>query len=127
MAPSHRRLQQYALIISVISIVYNGGEGAVSIALGAESSSRSLVFFGIQSGIEVASAAMVVWRFIKIAKPGEEKSATLSARDLRFVTVLLLSSTRSISKADRTPFILKDREDRIDYHCMSSCSSFCLN
>ncbi|EJC99328.1 uncharacterized protein FOMMEDRAFT_37362, partial [Fomitiporia mediterranea MF3/22] len=37
-----------------------------------ESSSRSLIFFGIQSGIEVASAAIVLWRFRRVAKPGEE-------------------------------------------------------
>ncbi|KAL0574883.1 hypothetical protein V5O48_007072, partial [Marasmius crinis-equi] len=82
--PSYRRLQQYALAISVASIIYNGAEGAVSIGLGAESSSRSLVFFGIQSGIEVLSAITVVWRFWHVAKPGEERGAVLSARDLRF-------------------------------------------
>ncbi|KAF9257951.1 hypothetical protein L218DRAFT_964892 [Marasmius fiardii PR-910] len=82
--PTYRRLQQYALAISVISIIYNGAEGGVSIGLGAESSSRSLVFFGIQSGIEVVSATMVVWRFWRVAKPGEERQAVLSARDLRF-------------------------------------------
>ncbi|KAL0067379.1 hypothetical protein AAF712_005608 [Marasmius tenuissimus] len=82
--PTYRRLQQYALGISVISIVYCAAEGAVSIGLGAESSSRSLVFFGIQSGIEVLSATMVVWRFWHVAKPGEERGAVLSARDLKF-------------------------------------------
>ncbi|KAF8913714.1 hypothetical protein CPB85DRAFT_1219223 [Mucidula mucida] len=76
MAPPYRRLQQYALAISVVSIVYCAAEGAVSIAFGAESASRSLVFFGIQSGIEVTSAAMVLWRFRKVAKPGEERGLT---------------------------------------------------
>ncbi|KAF9257952.1 hypothetical protein L218DRAFT_964895 [Marasmius fiardii PR-910] len=96
--PTYRRLQQYALAISVVSIVYCAAEGAVSIGLGAESSSRSLVFFGIQSGIEVMSASMVVWRFWNVAKPGEERQAVLSPRELRFekvsstvIAVLLLA------------------------------------
>lgn len=79
----YRRLQQYAIAISIISVVYNGLEGGVSIGFGAESNSKSLVFFGIQSGIEVISALLVVWRFRKIAKPGEERSAVLKEDDLR--------------------------------------------
>ena len=81
---SYRRLQQAALAISIISIVYNGAEGAISMAFGADSGSRSLVFFGVQSGIEVISACIVVWRFSKVAKPGEEKSLVLGSRELRY-------------------------------------------
>ena len=82
MIPYHR-LQQFAIAISIASILYNGAEGGISIGFGAEDGSRSLVFFGIQSGIEVASAIIVVWRFRHIAKPGEEAAATISASDLR--------------------------------------------
>jgi len=82
---SYRRLQQYALAISVASIIYNGAEGGVSIGLGADAESRSLIFFGIQSGIEVISSILVVWRFRTIAKPGEERSRELNAKELRFV------------------------------------------
>ena len=84
---SYRRLQQCAIGISIISILYNGAEGAVSIGLGSESSSRSLVFFGVQSGIEVVSAAIVLWRFKKVAQPGEEKNVNLGDRELRHVTL----------------------------------------
>ena len=83
--PSYRRLQQYAIGISIISILYNGAEAAVSVGLGSESSSRSLIFFGVQSGIEVISACIVLWRFKKIAKPGEEKGVNLGAKELRSV------------------------------------------
>lgn len=86
MPPSYRRLQQYAIAISIISILYNGAEGVVSVGLGSTSSSRSLVFFGVQSGIEVISAGIVVWRFNKVARPGEEKGVSLGARELRYVT-----------------------------------------
>lgn len=82
--PSYRRLQQSALAISVISIIYNGAEGALSIGFGADSGSRSLVFFGVQSAIEVISSCIVVWRFSKVAKPGEEKGLVLGAREMRY-------------------------------------------
>ncbi|GLB37856.1 putative cation efflux family protein [Lyophyllum shimeji] len=74
----------YAVAISVASVIYNGAEGAVSIGLGADAGSRSLVFFGIQSGIEVLSAILVLWRFRKIAKPGEERSLVLAPDQLKF-------------------------------------------
>uniref|UniRef100_A0A8H8CLK2 Uncharacterized protein n=1 Tax=Psilocybe cubensis TaxID=181762 RepID=A0A8H8CLK2_PSICU len=82
--PPYRRLQQYAIGISIISVIYNGLEGGISIGFGAESNSRSLIFFGIQSGIEVVSALLVVWRFRKIAKPGEERGAALNTKDLQY-------------------------------------------
>lgn len=86
--PSYRRLQQYAIAISVVSVLYNGAEGGISIGFGAESSSRSLVFFGIQSGIEVLSAFMVLWRFKKVAKPGLERAVLLSEKEVRYVYVM---------------------------------------
>lgn len=82
--PSYRKLQLWAIAISVASVLYNGAEGGLSIGFGAESSSRSLIFFGIQSAVEVASSLIVVWRFRNVAKPGEERAATLDPRSLRF-------------------------------------------
>jgi len=82
MPPSYRRLQQYAIAISIVSVIYNGAEGGVSIGFGAESSSRSLIFFGIQSAIEVVSAAVVIWRFKHLAKPGEERQVVLGEREV---------------------------------------------
>lgn len=81
--PPYRRLQQYAIVMSIISVIYNGIEGGISIGFGAESKSRSLIFYGIQSAIEVISAILVVWRFRNIAKPGEEKDSKLNENDLR--------------------------------------------
>ena len=85
--PSYRRLQQYAIAISIISVIYNGAEGGLSIGLGSESSSRSLIFFGIQSAIEVISATMVLWRFRTVAKPGEEGGRVLGPRELRYFII----------------------------------------
>ena len=77
-----RQLQQFAIAISVVSVIYNGTEGAISIGFGSESSSKSLIFFGIQSFIEVVSAGLVLWRFAKVARPGEEQAADNSPSSL---------------------------------------------
>ncbi|TFK46721.1 hypothetical protein OE88DRAFT_888337 [Heliocybe sulcata] len=89
--PSYRKLQVWAIIISIVSVIYNGAEGGISIGFGAESSSRSLIFFGIQSAVEVASSLIVVWRFRNVAKPGEERGAVLDPRSLRFEKVSTLA------------------------------------
>lgn len=80
---SYRRLQQAAVLISIISILYNGAEGGVSIGFGADVSSKSLLFFGIQSLVEVLSAILVVYRFRYISKPGDETHTQLSPQNLR--------------------------------------------
>lgn len=97
--PSYRTLQQYAIAISVASVIYNGAEGGVSIGLGADAASRSLIFFGIQSGIEVLSAILVLWRFRKIAKPGEERSSVLSPEHLKSVSINISSRSITYEKA----------------------------
>ena len=70
--PTRRRLQQYAIALSVISVFYNTAEGVLSLVFGAEDDSRALVFYGLQSAVEVIAALLVVWRFIGVVKPGDE-------------------------------------------------------
>ncbi|KAI9569093.1 hypothetical protein HD554DRAFT_2095238 [Boletus coccyginus] len=74
--PSHRRLQQYAIAVSILSLFYNTAEGVVSVIFGAESSSRALVFYGLQSAVEVISDLLVTWRFIGVFKSGDEIEET---------------------------------------------------
>ncbi|KAI6021487.1 hypothetical protein BKA83DRAFT_4282581, partial [Pisolithus microcarpus] len=69
---TRRSLQRFAIAISVFSVFYNAAEGVVSVLFGVDSSSRSLVFFGIQSVIEVVSSCLVTWRFLAAVKPGDE-------------------------------------------------------
>jgi hypothetical protein len=81
--PSYRRLQQAAILISILSIIYNGVEGGVSIGFGADVSSKSLLFFGVQSLVEVLSAILVVYRFRHVVQPGDETRTQLSPQNLR--------------------------------------------
>ncbi|KAH0839492.1 hypothetical protein J3R83DRAFT_321 [Lanmaoa asiatica] len=70
--PSRRHLQQCAIAISILSVFYNTAEGVVSIVFGAESSSRALVFYGLQSAVEVISDLLVTWRFLSVSNSGDE-------------------------------------------------------
>lgn len=83
--PSTRTLQKYAIAVSIFSLFYNTGEGVVSILFGAENSSRALVFYGIQSAVEVISDLLVTWRFLSVNEPGNdiENTSTTSPQIIR--------------------------------------------
>jgi divalent metal cation (Fe/Co/Zn/Cd) transporter len=87
-------LQQYAIAVSIFSLFYNTAEGSVSIIFGAESSSRALVFYGLQSAVEVISDVLVTWRFLSVLKPGNElddlsKTSPKIVRIERIATIII--------------------------------------
>ncbi|RIB24834.1 Co/Zn/Cd cation transporter-like protein, partial [Gigaspora rosea] len=59
------KLIKVAIFLSIITILWNLIEGAVSVFFGVEKESVSLVFFGINSFVEVTSSCVVLWRFLK--------------------------------------------------------------
>lgn len=70
--PTRRLLQQYAIAISIISVFYNAAEGVISIVFGADSSSHALIFYGLQSAVEVISDLLVTWRFLSVSMSGDQ-------------------------------------------------------
>ncbi|KAF0473032.1 Co/Zn/Cd cation transporter-like protein [Gigaspora margarita] len=60
------KLIQIAIFLSIISILWKLAEGTVSVFFGTEYESISLIFFGINSFVEVTSSFMVLWRFFLI-------------------------------------------------------------
>ncbi|KAG2150221.1 uncharacterized protein EDB93DRAFT_339113 [Suillus bovinus] len=91
---SRHFLQQSAIAISIASLFYNIAEGVISMVFGAESSSHSLIFFGIQSIIEVLSASLVVWRFtngLKAGEEGDDGSEVRKGKDLRIERIATLA------------------------------------
>jgi len=71
--------------LAYLTIAWNCLEGLVSVIAGAIAGSISLVGFGIDSFIEVASASAVLWRFSRI-EGGEKREKTA----LRIVGVCFL-------------------------------------
>ena len=87
------RMRVFALTISWISIVYNGIEGGVSIGIGADVVSRALIVFGIQSLVEVLSAALVIYRFRKELQDNSPANLTLERRATLGIGILFILLT----------------------------------
>ncbi|KAG9309868.1 hypothetical protein JVU11DRAFT_1171 [Chiua virens] len=100
--PSRHRLQQYAIAVSIFSVFYNAAEGIVSVVFGAESSSRALVFYGLQSAVEVISDGLVTWRFLSVIKSGddlESKTSPKIVRIERIATIIIGASLLALTVA----------------------------
>jgi divalent metal cation (Fe/Co/Zn/Cd) transporter len=80
MATLHR-FTKFAVVVSILTIVFNVVEGVVSVFFGAEGGSISLIFFGINSFVEVSSACLVLWRFLSEAKSAGGDESHLTSLD----------------------------------------------
>ncbi|CAG8503820.1 3669_t:CDS:1 [Racocetra fulgida] len=59
------KLIKIAIFLSIITLLWSLAEGVISVFFGTENESVSLVFFGINSLVEVTSSCVVLWRFLK--------------------------------------------------------------
>lgn len=62
-APRSTLLHRRVRLIVAITITYNVAEAAIAIAAGMAASSAALVGFGLDSTVEVLSAAAIAWQF----------------------------------------------------------------
>jgi hypothetical protein len=88
-----RRMRVFALAISWISVFYNGIEAGVSIGVGAYVASRALVAFGVQSLVEILSAALVIYRFRRELKDDAPANISLERRATLGIGVLFIILT----------------------------------
>ncbi|MGH8878783.1 MAG: cation transporter [Stackebrandtia sp.] len=76
LAPERRAtLNRRSLRLAYATTGYNLAEGVVAIAAGAAASSTALIGFGLDSFIEVSSAAVVIWQFRSRLPEAREKLA----------------------------------------------------
>lgn len=95
----HRRIR----LIVAFTIVYNLIEAVVAISAGSAASSAALIGFGLDSGIEVLSAAAVAWQFTR-RDPERWEKPTLRVIALAFfglAVYVVVSSTASLLSGDR--------------------------
>ena len=76
-----RVLQRRIRIIVAITIAYNIVEAVIALAAGTVASSAALIGFGLDSIVEVLSAAAVAWQF---AAPDPEKRERVALRVIAF-------------------------------------------
>lgn len=74
-----RRLSRRAQLLAGASVTYNVVEAIIALAEGTRVSSSALIGFGLDSAIEVSSAAAVAWQFSAKDPETREKAA------LRFI------------------------------------------
>ena len=87
----HRRIRW----IVAFTITYNLIEAAVSIAAGAAASSAALIGFGLDSLVEVFSAAAVAWQFTR-RDPEKYEKATLRAIAFAFFALAAYVSVNAV-------------------------------
>ncbi|CAH1762139.1 10483_t:CDS:2 [Entrophospora sp. SA101] len=66
------KLLRFVIVVSIFTILWNIVEGAISVVFGLEDKLISLLFFGIDSFIEVASAFLVLWRLLNELRSDKE-------------------------------------------------------
>ncbi|ROP75204.1 cobalt transporter [Frigoribacterium sp. ACAM 257] len=107
--PARRLLLQRRIrIIVAITITYNVIEAIVAIAAGTVASSTALVGFGLDSIVEVLSAAAIAWQF---AAPDPEKRERLALRVIAvsffglaaYVSVDAVLALTGIREPDHSP------------------------
>ena len=109
LTPARRAaLSRRSLWLAYATAAYNLLEGLVAIAAGTAASSSALIGFGLDSFVEVSSAAVIIWQFRSRVPEARERLA------LRFIAVsffalaawVVVDSARSLlagSAADPSP------------------------
>jgi divalent metal cation (Fe/Co/Zn/Cd) transporter len=109
LAPARRLLLQRRIrIIVAITITYNVIEAIVAIAAGTVASSTALIGFGLDSIVEVLSAAAIAWQF---AAPNPEKRERVALRVIAvsffglaaYVSVDAVLALTGIREPDHSP------------------------
>lgn len=93
-------LVRKALWLAVFTVVWNLGEGVVAFGAAALDGSKALIGFGVDSFVESASAAVVIWRLrVERADPARAEHAERRALRLigfAFFALALLVGVESI-------------------------------
>lgn len=90
-ATLHRRIR----LIVAFTIVYNVIEAVVAITAGSAASSAALIGFGLDSSIEVLSAAAVAWQFTR-RDPERWEKPTLRVIAVAFFALAIYVTTSSV-------------------------------
>jgi divalent metal cation (Fe/Co/Zn/Cd) transporter len=75
--------------LAVFTVVYNVAEGAVAIAAAMAAGSRALAGFGLDSGIESISGAVLLWR-LRAEQTDPDRAEAVERRALRLIGVSFL-------------------------------------
>lgn len=96
------RLRRRVRLIVAATISYNMVEAVVAITAGRIASSTALVGFGLDSLVEVASAAAVAWQFAGRDHAARERTAlrVIAVSFLALAAYVTVDAVRSLAGAD---------------------------
>lgn len=77
--PVAKNLRRRAVALAWLTVAWNTVEAVVSIAAGWAAGSLVLIGFGLDSTIEVASAAVIIWQFSGLSHQREQQALRLIA------------------------------------------------
>lgn len=89
MLADRSRLLRRALRLGWLTLAWNATEGAVAVAAASAAGSRALLGFGLDSGVESLSAAVLVWR-LRAERRDPERTEQVEARAVRLIGVAFL-------------------------------------
>lgn len=75
--PGRAELRRRAVLLAWATVIWNVIEAIVAIAAGAAAGSVALVSFGLDSTVEVASAAVIIWQFAGLDEQRERTALRL--------------------------------------------------
>ncbi len=106
-APGARGLRRAAWLLALASLAYCAAEGGASVAFAALDRQLSLMVFGVDSLVEVASASLVLWRLLgRAADVRRERAATLAAGALLILLACAESTAFGIAISCTTAVLL---------------------
>ncbi|MCP3913004.1 MAG: cation transporter, partial [Actinomycetia bacterium] len=74
-APTHQEhLRRQAVGLAWLTVAWNVVEAGVAVAAGSAAGSMALIGFGLDSTIEVGSAAVIIWQFAGLEKEREQRA-----------------------------------------------------
>jgi divalent metal cation (Fe/Co/Zn/Cd) transporter len=73
------RLRRRTLTLAWLTVVWNVIEAVIALAAGRAAGSLALIGFGLDSTIEVASAAVIIWQFSGLDQQREQRALRLIA------------------------------------------------
>lgn len=94
-AVEHARLARRARVLVATTITYNVVEAVIAISAGVVAGSTALIGFGLDSVIEVSSAAVVAWQFAA-AKPQAREQTALKVIAASFFALAAYVSFESV-------------------------------
>lgn len=108
--PKRSRPANRAIRLAQLTIGYNLLEGVVAVSAGLVAGLVSLVGFGIDSGIEVAAAGVVLHRLLADIRGGEVDEAA-ERRALRFIAITFFALAAYVSVEGVRQLVTGDEPD----------------